>query len=254
MKKRIFYSWQSDLPNNTNRGFINQALEKAVKELNSDDEFSMIPFLDRDTEGLTGSPDIIASIFKKIRDSSVFVCDVSIVNATGHGSRPTPNPNILIELGFAISHLGWTNIIMIINVEFGCIEYLPFDLKARRVLSYKMAKDTEDKATERNKVSKTLKEGIKGILLSLGGKLSVPSNSKPSTKAMSGTNSIEENAKAKLKVIMNISYTPDRNNLLEKEALKYINEGICRLAIEYITNINYTPTRNKLSQLLIEAM
>ncbi len=246
MKKRIFYSWQSDLPNSTNRGFINQALERAISELSSDDEFSMIPFLDRDTEGLTGSPDIVVSIFDKIRVSSVFVCDVSIVNDTEHGSRPTPNPNVLIELGFAISHLGWTNIIMIMNVEFGGIESLPFDLRARRVLPYKMAKDTEDKATERNKVSKTLKEGIKSILLALDSKKSVPSKNKPSAKIVNTSSSIEENAKAKLNVIMNISYIQDRNKMLESEAVKFLNKGMYGLAVEYISEISYIQTRNKL--------
>ena len=174
MKKRIFYSWQSDLPNNTNRGFINEALKRAIDELNFDKEFSIIPFLDRDTEGLTGSPDIVASIFEKIKDSSVFVCDVSIVNKNDNSSRLTPNPNVLIELGFAISHLGWPNIIMIMNEEFGAVESLPFDLRARRVLAYKMAPESEDKSTERNKISKILKEGIKNILLSIDNKTVEP--------------------------------------------------------------------------------
>lgn len=98
MKKRIFYSWQSDLPNNTNRAFINNALEKAIKEIISDNSFSIIPFLDRDTAGLAGSPDISASIFQKIDASSVFVCDVSIINKLSSDNRATPNPNVLICL------------------------------------------------------------------------------------------------------------------------------------------------------------
>jgi hypothetical protein len=32
----VFYSWQSDLPNKTNRGFIKDALEGACKELSAD--------------------------------------------------------------------------------------------------------------------------------------------------------------------------------------------------------------------------
>jgi len=39
MKQRIFYSWQSDLPNNNNRGFIENALEKAISNINADDSF-----------------------------------------------------------------------------------------------------------------------------------------------------------------------------------------------------------------------
>ena len=32
----IFYSWQSDAPNNVNRSFIERALELAVRDLNAD--------------------------------------------------------------------------------------------------------------------------------------------------------------------------------------------------------------------------
>lgn len=33
---RVFYSWQSDLPNSTSRGLIEQALEEATKRIRSD--------------------------------------------------------------------------------------------------------------------------------------------------------------------------------------------------------------------------
>ena len=47
MKFTIFYSWQSDLPNNTHRGFIESAIEKAIKNIGKDENFEIEPSLDR---------------------------------------------------------------------------------------------------------------------------------------------------------------------------------------------------------------
>ena len=118
MHCKIFYSWQSDLPNATNRGFIEKALEDAAKFIRNDDSIEVEPVIDRDTIGVPGSPDIAHTIFDKIEQAQVFVCDISIINLNTL-SRPTPNPNALIELGYAIKALGWDNIIMVMNSAFG---------------------------------------------------------------------------------------------------------------------------------------
>jgi hypothetical protein len=97
---RVFYSWQSDLPKNTNRGFIEQALESAAKSIRNDDSIRVEPVVDRDTAGAPGAPDIAQTILNKIDQSNVFVCDVSIIDR--ERPRPTPNPNVLIELGYAL--------------------------------------------------------------------------------------------------------------------------------------------------------
>ncbi len=124
MSEHIFYSWQSDCPSNTNRAFILAALEKAIKEIHMDESTDVDPVIDRDTLGLAGSPDISQSIFSKIDMASVFVCDVTIIDSMA--ARPTPNPNVLIELGYAVKYLGWNRVIMAMNTEFGKPEDLPF--------------------------------------------------------------------------------------------------------------------------------
>ncbi len=88
----VFYSWQSDLPNGTNRTFIENALKKAAKTIRDDATLEVEPVIDRDVEGVAGSPDISRTIFEKIERARVFVCDVSIINL-GMQGRPTPNPN-----------------------------------------------------------------------------------------------------------------------------------------------------------------
>jgi hypothetical protein len=242
MKKAIFYSWQSDLPNNTNLGFINTALEKAIEDINSDDNFEMIPFLDRDTIGESGSPDISTTIFDKIDNCNVFICDVSIVNSSCIDARITPNPNVLIELGYAIGKLGWNKIILIMNESYGQVEKLPFDLRGRRVLAYKMTSDSIDKATERKKIASILKNGIIDILLHVN-------NNNKETKIIDTSIDIEaENAKKKVKAISNITYISSKNKMLEEETKKYIKNNRYDLAVLFAVDITYISTRNMLLQ------
>lgn len=161
MTQKVFYSWQSDSPGNTNRNFISSALEKAAEELRKDETITIEPVIDRDTLGLGGSPDISQSIFEKIDSASVFVCDVSIIDPSS--KKLSPNPNVLLELGYAIKALGWEKIVMVMNTEFGGPAELPFDLRARRVTTYAVAKDAEEKAPARNSLKKTLVAAIKLI-------------------------------------------------------------------------------------------
>src|SRR5882724_1689520 len=80
MADTVFYSWQSDLPNATNRGFIHTALEAATKTLREDGSVQVEPVVDRDTAGVPGSPDISSTILGKIDEALIFVCDVSVIN------------------------------------------------------------------------------------------------------------------------------------------------------------------------------
>jgi len=161
MTDRVFYSWQSDSPGNTNRNFISTALEIAIDEVKNDDSIVVEPVVDRDTLGVAGSPDISESIFSKIDESSVFVCDVSIIEPAA--SKMTPNPNVLVELGYAIKVLSWNRIIMIMNTQYGKPTTLPFDLRSKRVLTYTISSDEAEKAPVRNGLKKTLVAALKLI-------------------------------------------------------------------------------------------
>src|SRR5581483_9102600 len=129
MKRIVFYSWQSDLPNSCNRRLIGNALEGAAAAIATDASVAVEPVIDRDTQGVPGSPDIAATIFSKIIVADVFVADVSIV--VRDRNRATPNPNVLIELGYALKALGHERIVLVFNKAYGKIEELPFDLRAR---------------------------------------------------------------------------------------------------------------------------
>lgn len=170
-RRVIFYSWQSDLPNKTNRGFIERALENAAKILRQDDSIQIKPVIDRDTSGVAGSPDISKTIFSKISQADIFVCDVSIINQDAD-TRPTPNPNVLIELGYALGTLGESRIIMVLNEAFGKLELLPFDLRTRRTISYHMPIESADRATERKTLEGRLTQELRTILTELDSFLS----------------------------------------------------------------------------------
>src|SRR5262249_46702508 len=147
------YSWQSDHPNSTNRSFIEKALEDAVKSVQTDDSLAIEPVIDRDTRGLPGAPDIVHSIFSKIEQAAIFVCDVTIVSEP-IAKRATHNPNVLIELGYAFKTLGHERVILVMNTAYGEIGKLPFDLSHRRVLTYEMSEQETNKAAKRRELSK----------------------------------------------------------------------------------------------------
>lgn len=164
MDVNIFYSWQSDLPNNTNRSFILTALEKASKEIRNDPSISIEPRIDKDTEGIAGSPNIPEAILQKIDSCSVFICDVSIINVRSK-FRLSPNPNVLFELGYALKVLGgWDRIIMVCNEAYGKVGKLPFDLPTRRVIPYWVVENERDKSIERNNLSNKLRNQINLII------------------------------------------------------------------------------------------
>lgn len=152
MARTIFYSWQNDLDSKTHRYFIEKCLKKALADLKKDAAIYMS--YDRDTKDVNGSPDITATIFDKIDKCVLFVCDVSIVNSNTEG-RQMPNPNVLMELGFAASKIGWDRIICLFDGNTGDIEDLPFDLRQKRVTPF-----YPDRRNELSRVSKILGANI----------------------------------------------------------------------------------------------
>lgn len=162
MDRVIFYSWQSDLPNATNRGFIQRALENVANAIAADTTNDHVPIVDRDTQGVPGAPNIAKTIFEKIDGADVLVADVSTIGSIGDQS--TPNPNVLIELGYALCSLGDKQIVLVINTAYGTPEHLPFDLKMHRVMTYNMPESSTDRAAERLSLEKKLDLALRAAL------------------------------------------------------------------------------------------
>jgi hypothetical protein len=140
---KIFWAWQSDLRGKTGRHFIKGALEEAIDRINEsreieepDENLQNGMQLDHDRKGLPGSPDLANEILMKIDASTVFVCDVTPVGIGGErkndegaaSQKPLMNPNVAIELGYALKSLSTHNILMLMNSHYGSRADLPFDL------------------------------------------------------------------------------------------------------------------------------
>lgn len=139
-KKRefnIFFSWQADIKES--RNLINKALEKAAKELNAQHEDWHVN-ITSDTRGEDGSPDIEDVVLQKIREAHIFVADITpIAQLEKEGNRKLlPNPNVLIELGYAIRRMDIDKqVILLANEENNAINYnakdMPFDINHHKI-------------------------------------------------------------------------------------------------------------------------
>ena len=145
----VFYSWQSDLPET--RGVIQWALTKATKRLNRDLDLDEPLRVDQDTEGVAGWPDITSALFDKIDQCEVCVADITPINGPESEFRITPNPNVLLELGYALgTGFGRTRIICVINTHYlpdGDLGKLPFDLRGSRPVQFTL-QDPTDRGVE----------------------------------------------------------------------------------------------------------
>lgn len=131
---KIFYSWQG--PHDADgRRLIQDALFSAAAEGGD--------WVDQDTRKELGSVDIPAALFAKIASCDLFVADVSLVfEQPGRNPgdvRKSPNPNVLIELGYAAHAIGWSRIVTVMDSGSGKQEELPFDIRHRRVVSFALS-------------------------------------------------------------------------------------------------------------------
>jgi len=146
MECSIFYSWQTDSPSRCNRAFIRSVIDAAVAKLGQDVGVEDSPRVESGMEGVAGTPEVAAVIFEKIKKSAVFVGDVTLVGTARRSSdgeeKRTPNPNVLLEMGFAAGVLGWERIICVMNEHFGTRQDLPFDVRNRRFpINYTLSPD-----------------------------------------------------------------------------------------------------------------
>ncbi len=133
----VFYSWQSDASDKTGRNLIRDALEEAVSRLAADATLELRPEIDQDTAGVPGSPNIVLEILRKIDACGVFVADTTLTyERRSVDGRRSPNPNVLLELGYALKRLGWERVLQVINTAQGQPDELPFDLRGHRAVTY----------------------------------------------------------------------------------------------------------------------
>jgi|GEM_PF-6066255 len=160
----VFFSWQSDIKAAACRTIIERALGAAVAKIAADSSVTVEPVVDRDTANVAGAPDISATILAKIDAASVFVADVTIIGTTtGEKPRATPNPNVLVELGYALRALGPSRVLLVQNTAFGGPEALPFDLQQKRAITYSSPALATERAPERGRLEASLELALRAI-------------------------------------------------------------------------------------------
>lgn len=160
MARSVFYSWQSDSPAKVNRYLIRDCLIQALKKLNRDEDMDEAIRLDHDTAGIPGTPDIANTIFRKIRETGVLVADLTLSSEAATGKK-SPNPNVLIELGYAFSAINDSKVISVMNTAFGEPSDLPFDLSHKRwPVQYCLLESDAENKTKVADTKKTLTDQL----------------------------------------------------------------------------------------------
>lgn len=213
MANTVFYSWQSDCPNSTNRSFIEDSLKEAIKKVSTDIEVQkavrhdQLEF-DKDTQEVPGTPPITDVIFQKISRAIIFVPDLTLVGKSKN-DRLIPNPNVLIEYGWALCALGHSRMVPVMNTAFGeaTTVNLPFNMRhLRNPITYKLPENAgkEEKTRVKTELVKQLGQAIRLILKNL-----------PPESELSSSGHIAINS------------TEDPSNFLKKdEPLGVIDDGI----------------------------
>ncbi len=106
----IFYSWQVDRPTINCRNFIEKALQSAIDRLKADIELEEplreVLELDRDTKNVAGSPSIFDTITGRRSHLPASLFSYLTFVGRRENDRPTSNPNVLIEYGYALHKPG----------------------------------------------------------------------------------------------------------------------------------------------------
>lgn len=193
MTTNIFFSWQADTPNKVGRTFLKEVLDEVCKSFTTDtslNEAFRDIIIDSDTQGVAGQPPIAETIFKKIDSSAVFIADMTLTGIR-MDKRPTPNPNVLIEYGWALKSLTNERVICVMNTVYGepSNENLPFDLAHLRwPIRYYLPENatSKTKIAEKEKLSKILKKAIQMSLAIIPATISIPESVFPSAIANDG--------------------------------------------------------------------
>ncbi|MDE2164505.1 MAG: hypothetical protein KGJ53_15190 [Alphaproteobacteria bacterium] len=171
MVDTIFFSWQLDTDPKTGRNLIDRVMNRVVGSIGSDatvDEAVRDLAVDSDTKDAPGFPPIVDTIFRKIDAAAVFVPDLTFVGKRLDG-RPTPNPNVLIEYGWALKSLTYNRIVPVMNTHYGepTAENMPFDMgHLRRPIRYNCPPDADEAMVKRVKaeLGKQVEGAIRAVL------------------------------------------------------------------------------------------
>ena len=158
----VFYAWQSDRPERFNRYLIRFALNLAAKNISADPTVGIQVRIDADTEGVHGHCPVTETILKKIAVCDAFVPDLTFVASTEAG-KLIPNPNVMLEYGYALHARSFSVMIPVLNTAYGAAKELPFDMGHLRFpMRYDLPATAKN--AERRAVRKALTEELETVI------------------------------------------------------------------------------------------
>ena len=158
---KIFFSWQSDIAQNSTTRAIRRAAAIAATAMTL--KFDTLVTVEEATSNSSGSPYIPGELAKKIQASEVFIADITSIVQMANG-KSLPNPNVTFELGLAAAHLGWERIILVFNIAAAKFEKLPFDFDRHRISKYSMAEAKKPSEVEQNQLNDLVTIAVETIL------------------------------------------------------------------------------------------
>lgn len=150
MNYKVFFAFQMDIADKFGKGFIQSAIEIAIGKLKKE---LINVSLDYGFRGTPGTPILIEEMLNKNNDSDMVIADLTftsskewwldaeiieenentrLVKIPKLDRKPSPNPNVLIETGYAWAKKGAHRTLIVMNTAFGSPEELPVDLKGFR--------------------------------------------------------------------------------------------------------------------------
>lgn len=136
MLYRVFYSWQSDKQEVSQK--IEEALRNKFKKMS---KRGIDIELVKATDGASGSRILEEMILENIKKCDFFIADLTPVTkfTTADGkTKLIPNPNCILEFGYALRHFSPECVIAYIQLEDGDNHHeLPFDLNHRTYNHFK---------------------------------------------------------------------------------------------------------------------
>ena len=130
----LFYSWQSDKPEV--RKIIWKAINDAVRQLKGD---GYDIHVDQDTRNSIGTQNIGTAVLEKIRQSDVFIADLTPVTfyESNGSEKLVPNSNVMFEYGYAKGTIGMSRCILLSRlIEEQKVQQLPFDINHDSITTF----------------------------------------------------------------------------------------------------------------------
>ncbi|MCI9846956.1 hypothetical protein [Flavobacterium pectinovorum] len=183
MNYKVFFAFQMDVEDKFGKGFIQSAIEIAIAKFRSEGTNVSLDFGFRKTPG---TPLLIDEMLRKSNESDMVIVDLTYTSAKeflaaeiiGEDADSTsiripkgdrklsPNPNVLLETGYAWAKKGTYRTLAVMNEAYGSPSDLPVDLKGFRWgITYNLNEsNNENRKAVRAELAKDFYDAIKAAI------------------------------------------------------------------------------------------